>query len=313
MVPCAPSADFPRSRPARSTKARMAASSRPRRPRRFVRTGANPRRNSAERTPLAAAIPTIGPNARHSPNASPQGIPRRLLRLPPFVRMRTAHRPQGVHPPPVTTPAICLNARSAPTRGRQASSAGLGDPAADLPEPMDTPPEESRKASTHRLPPPRQFVRTRSEPRQAPRTVQRRGAAPEVPPALRPAGQGMICPNGRPVTDGRLANPVRSGRKQPQRVSARVVSPVFHPHSFEVRRAGMASTLFGTGNAADDDQPRDEGLPEPPPAEGPGLFGGGEGDAAAAPPAARGPAAARPPARPIACSPANTAPRPSPS
>ena len=101
----------------------------------------------------------------------------------------------------------------------------------------------------------------------------------------------MICPNGRPVTDGRLANPVRSGRKQPQRVSARVVSPVFHPHSFEVRRAGMASTLFGTGNAADDDQPRDEGLPEPPPAEGPGLFGRRRHSRRPAP--ARGPAAAR--------------------
>jgi DNA polymerase III subunit gamma/tau len=86
------------------------------------------------------------------------------------------------------------------------------------------------------------------------------------------------------VTDGRLANPVRSGRKQPQRVSARVASPVFHPHSFEVRRAGMVSTLFGTGDAAENDQPRDEGLPEPPPAEGPGLFGGGEGNATAAPP-----------------------------
>ncbi|GAA0603839.1 DNA polymerase III subunit gamma/tau [Craurococcus roseus] len=49
----------------------------------------------------------------------------------------------------------------------------------------------------------------------------------------------------------------------------------------------MASTLFGTGNAAPaEDEPREEGLPEPPPAEGPGLFGGGDAAAPAPPPAA---------------------------
>jgi DNA polymerase III subunit gamma/tau len=50
----------------------------------------------------------------------------------------------------------------------------------------------------------------------------------------------------------------------------------------------MASTLFGTGKnaaAADQDEPREEGLPEPPPAEGPGLFGGGDGATAAPAPA----------------------------
>jgi DNA polymerase-3 subunit gamma/tau len=45
----------------------------------------------------------------------------------------------------------------------------------------------------------------------------------------------------------------------------------------------MANPLFGSGDAADD-EPREEGLPEPPPAAGPGLFG--DGPAAAPPPPA---------------------------
>jgi DNA polymerase-3 subunit gamma/tau len=61
----------------------------------------------------------------------------------------------------------------------------------------------------------------------------------------------------------------------------------------------MASTLFGTGNA-DDDEPRDEGLPEPPPAEGPGLFGGGG--------AAAAPVAAPPPPAPDAAAPGGGTP-----
>jgi hypothetical protein len=39
----------------------------------------------------------------------------------------------------------------------------------------------------------------------------------------------MVWRGGRSAADGRLANPVRSGRKQPQRVSARVVRPASHP------------------------------------------------------------------------------------
>ena len=46
----------------------------------------------------------------------------------------------------------------------------------------------------------------------------------------------------------------------------------------------MASTLFGTGNPAED-EPREDGLPEPP-ADGPGLFGDGPAPPAAVPDAA---------------------------
>jgi hypothetical protein len=59
----------------------------------------------------------------------------------------------------------------------------------------------------------------------------------------------------------------------------------------------MASTLFGTGTPADDEQPpRDDGLPEPPPTEGPGLFGAG-GDPAPAAAASPTPAPAAPDVR----------------
>jgi DNA polymerase-3 subunit gamma/tau len=58
----------------------------------------------------------------------------------------------------------------------------------------------------------------------------------------------------------------------------------------------MPSTLFGTGTAPDDENAREDGLPEPPPAEGAGLFGGGGGAPAAAPPAAAASPTAAPPA-----------------
>ena len=50
-------------------------------------------------------------------------------------------------------------------------------------------------------------------------------------PALPPPPNAWYAARGRSAVDGRLANPVRSGRKQPQRVTARVVcrSPTFPP------------------------------------------------------------------------------------
>ena len=53
----------------------------------------------------------------------------------------------------------------------------------------------------------------------------------------------------------------------------------------------MVNTSFGTGNAADGES-QEEGLPEPPRAEGQGLFG--DGSPAAAPAAARWPSRCSP-------------------
>src|SRR5579875_2441069 len=76
--------------------------------------------------------------------------------------------------------------------------------------------------------------------------------------------------------DGRLANPVRSGRKQPQRVSARVVCPASRLASSGRRGGGRVT-------------PRMSGLfqdaPDTPPQGGPGLFD--EAQPAAAPAAYR--------------------------
>jgi DNA polymerase-3 subunit gamma/tau len=108
---------------------------------------------------------------------------------------------------------------------------------------------------------------------------------------LAPGAARATYRGGRPAADGRLANPVRSGRKQPQRGSARVArrsstrsarrrgrrpcgggrpgpgSAPVAPAQARRRAADgdrpgrMASTLFG------DDEP------PPPPPDGPGLFG----------------------------------------
>ncbi len=76
--------------------------------------------------------------------------------------------------------------------------------------------------------------------------------------------------------DGRLANPVRSGRKQPQRVTARVVcrSPTF-PHA-----AGPCATLAAAQTSGDrpacpacSRTTQSNKTKPPPPPEGPGLFG----------------------------------------
>ena len=81
----------------------------------------------------------------------------------------------------------------------------------------------------------------------------------------------MICSPGRSAADGRLANPVRSGRKQPQRVSARVVRPASHRLSTTQQGAAAAakspprmSGLF------QDDTPRSKRRRR---RRAPGLFG----------------------------------------
>src|SRR5689334_24532716 len=80
----------------------------------------------------------------------------------------------------------------------------------------------------------------------------------------------MIFRPGRSAADGRLANPVRSGRKQPQRVSARVVRPA--SHRFTNLQKGPPRRLHSprmSGLFQDESQ-----LDTPPAPEGPGLFGG---------------------------------------
>src|SRR5689334_5621889 len=79
----------------------------------------------------------------------------------------------------------------------------------------------------------------------------------------------MIFRPGRSAADGRLANPVRSGRKQPQRVSARVVRPA--SHRFTHFWKGPPRRLHPprmSGLFQDESQ-----LDTPPAPEGPGLFG----------------------------------------
>ncbi len=113
-------------------------------------------------------------------------------------------------------------------------------------------------------------------------------------PACAQGGVPWYDVRGEPVVDGRLANPVRSGRKQPQRVSARVAvrlptlrlpplratlpegvqSPrmsglfgdTIAPAALEVAPAAPGSAPAGLG-ASDE-----AALPEPPPG-GPNLFG----------------------------------------
>ena len=95
------------------------------------------------------------------------------------------------------------------------------------------------------------------------------------------AGLASLAPmhdmeSGRSAADVRLANPVRSGRKQPQRVSARVVCSASHPFNL----APLARPPFGSGRRGRSPAlpmsglfPSDEDkLPAPEPA-GAGLFG----------------------------------------
>ena len=155
-----------------------------------------------------------------------------------------------------------------------------------------------------------------------PRTGGRRGQHGRVPGAM-PGGAAEPCAawrmdsrgpspifrRGRPVADGRLVNPVRSGRKQPRRVTARVVAGLPPPSAPASPLAPGVPTRSpggpGRPNPAarmtsDTDLSTDasDELPEPP-MEGPGLFG----DPDPAPAVAAAPATAAAP-RPL--------PRPSP-
>src|SRR5262249_35558089 len=78
----------------------------------------------------------------------------------------------------------------------------------------------------------------------------------------------MICRGGRSAADGRLANPVRSGRKQPQRGSARGGRPASHPVAPTSGPARRPPRPRIAGLCQDDSQ-----IEAPPPPEGPGLFG----------------------------------------
>jgi DNA polymerase III subunit gamma/tau len=80
---------------------------------------------------------------------------------------------------------------------------------------------------------------------------------------------------GRSAADGHLANPVRSGRKQPQRVSARVVRSASHLRIHTQGAAAAAISARMSGLFQDDTQHDDA----PPPADGQGLFGPAPGPA----------------------------------
>ena len=110
------------------------------------------------------------------------------------------------------------------------------------------------------------------------------------PLALFPFAGSMIFRTGRSAADGRLANPVRSGRKQPQRVSARVVCPASHrshPHQGAAAAAEIAPHVRPVPG-------RHQPGRSPAATEGPGLFGDALPRAACTP-------------RPTGCSRANTA------
>ena len=99
----------------------------------------------------------------------------------------------------------------------------------------------------------------------------------------------MLTSGGGSATDGRLANPVRSGRKQPQRVSARVVvrPPTLQPAAPGARREGVLPRA-GTERTALPPLSRMAGLfedsapPDPVRPAGPRLFGPAEAAAPAA-------------------------------
>ena len=108
--------------------------------------------------------------------------------------------------------------------------------------------------------------------------------------ALSPSPESMICSPGRSAADGRLANPVRSGRKQPQRVSARVVRPASHPLIRHAR--GPPRRLESAPHVRPVPGRSHRGSRRRP--DGPGLFGDARRRSRSTP-------------RPIGCSPANTA------
>src|SRR5512139_934327 len=113
-----------------------------------------------------------------------------------------------------------------------------------------------------------------------------------------PPGHDMVPPEGRRRTG---SPPTRSGPEGSSRNgfspgSLAGLPPFSHPGPERPRRPRdrMASDLLGFPASSDSDAAAEEGLPEPPPPEGPGLFGD-PAPAAAPPPApAPKPAAAAP-------------------
>ena len=98
-----------------------------------------------------------------------------------------------------------------------------------------------------------------------------RGAGARQPraPALPGVGRDVIWCRGRSAADERLANPVRSGRKQPQRVPlGSFVRPPAVPRDKEGAAAAAASPARMSGLFQQDSPP------EPSEDAGPGLFEG---------------------------------------